>query len=144
MNYEMTWRHSPLEESIINNRGYACKDTHRWRWQINYIENKYVSAWDWQWYFSLAAQNQLCVYPQVNLIKNIGADVNATHNSKAKDISHEVLELSFPLSDPPYIVPDIQFERLMYKEGSNLKLRINRRIPRKVKDFKNKILNIFK
>lgn len=144
MDYKMSWRHTPLEESIIKNRGYACKDTHRWRWQIEYIENDYVSAWDWQWYFSLAAQNKLCVYPQVNLVNNIGNDLNATHNSKAGNISFATKEMKFPITDPPYIVPDIEFEKLMYRQGSSLKLRINRYIPHRLKELKNKILGKLK
>ena len=141
MDYAMSWRSTPLKESIIKNRG---KDVFRWNWQLNYIDHNYVSSWDWQWYFSLTAQNQLCIYPAVNLATNIGNDKDAIHNSKAKNITFESKVLEMPLKHSPYIVPDATFENLMYKRDSNLRMRLNRRIPRKVKDFKNKVLGLVK
>lgn len=141
MDYAMSWRSTPLKESIIKNRG---KDVFRWNWQLNYIDHGYVSSWDWQWYFSLSAQNQLCIFPAVNLATNIGNDKDAIHNSNAKNITFEAKELEMPLKHSPYIVPDTTFENLLYKRDSNLRMKMNRRIPRKVKDFKNKILGLVK
>ena len=141
MDYAMNWRSTPLKESIIKNRG---KDVFRWNWQLNYIDHGYVSSWDWQWYFSLSAQNQLCIFPAVNLATNIGNDKDAIHNSKAKDITFESKVLEMPLKYSPYIVPDATFENLLYKRDSNLRMKMNRRIPRKVKDIKNKILGLVK
>jgi hypothetical protein len=142
MDFAMDWRKSSLKESIIRNRG--GKDLFQWRWQISYIDHGYVSSWDWQWYFSLSSQNQLCIFPAVNLAMNIGNDANATHNSKAKDITFQARTMEFPLKYSPYVVPDAVFEDLMYRRVSNLRLRMNRRIPRRIKDIKNNILKRLK
>lgn len=138
MDYEMTWRNNSLKDSIIQNRG---KDLFRWKWQLNYIDHGYVSSWDWQWGFSLASQNQLCIFPVVNLAMNIGNDLNATHCSKAMNITFIAKTMEFPLKYSPYVVPDARFEELMYRHDSSLERRINRRIPHRIKELKNKILH---
>jgi hypothetical protein len=143
MDYNMDWRKTSLAQSVVNNSGFNGKDNHRWRWQQQYIDNGWVSAWDWQWYFSLAAQNQLCVFPKYNLISNIGNDANATHNASG-NITFTTRQLEFPLTHPPLVVPDVAFEKLMYKNTSPLGRRINRHIPHKLKEIKNKIMSIFK
>ena len=140
MDFSMSWLNSPMKDSIICNRG---RDIFQWKWQISYIEHAYVSSWDWQWYFSLSAQNQLCIFPAVNLATNIGTDANATHNSKAKNMTFESKKMEFPLKHSPYVVPDVKFEKLLYHRVSNLRMKLNRRIPRKVKDIKNNILRFF-
>ncbi|MFK2566221.1 hypothetical protein ACIXQZ_09425 [Bacteroides fragilis] len=53
-----------------------------WKYRLKAIDKDYVSAWDWQWYFTLAAQNQLSIFPQVSLISNIGFGEGATHTTE--------------------------------------------------------------
>lgn len=44
-----------------------------------------ISAWDVQYYFMLRTQNQLSIYPSVNLVTNIGLNsVGATHATRKK------------------------------------------------------------
>lgn len=73
-----------------------------------------VSAWDWQWYFTMAAHNMLGIYPQYSLITNIGFGAEATHTSQGNIpscyISHKDIE--FPLNHPQYVVPYIPLKRL--------------------------------
>lgn len=54
--------------------GYKGYDYKYWKYRLKAIDKDYVSAWDWQWYFTLAAQNQLSIFPQVSLISNIGLE----------------------------------------------------------------------
>lgn len=141
MDINMEWRKTDLS-SIINNSGFNGKDLAKWCFQLKCIDNNEVSAWDWQWYFSLAAQNQLCLYPKVNLVSNIGNDSNATHTSLS-DITIESHTLSFPLKHPPYVVPNVSFDKSFYHQENTLKIKISRIIPSNIKKIiKNLILQI--
>ena len=64
-------------------------------------KNNY-SVWDTQYWFSLSLQNQLSIYPAVNLVTNIGlGDPNASHTTKKKD-KHSIPAnpIHFPLKHP--------------------------------------------
>lgn len=133
MDLSMNWRNTPFLKSVISNSGYHGKDSGKWLFEIKAIDRNYVSAWDWQWYFSLAAQNQLCVYPQFNQISNIGFDDNATHTSFLNDVM-ESRELEFPLSDPPYVCPYENFGKDFYKYDHTFRAVLSRAIPPVLKD----------
>ncbi|WP_028898279.1 hypothetical protein [Prevotella sp. HUN102] len=127
------------KKNILQNRGYQAKEKQHWLFQIDYIKKARVSAWDWQWYFSLAAQNQLCIFPQVNLISNIGNDTEATHTN-GNDIFIKSKAITSPLSHPRYIVPDDTFDREFYRKDNTLLNRIKRNIPFKLKEQIKKII----
>lgn len=143
MDMDMTWRKDHLKD-VINNSGFNGQHNSKWRFQLKCIDNDYVSAWDWQWYFTLAAQNQLCIYPAVNLVTNIGNDAEATHTSFG-DIAVESKELEFPLQGPSTVVPDVEFDRLFSKNENTLYFQAIRYIPHGVKQrIKNIISKIHK
>lgn len=140
MDFPMEWRKDVYAESILANSGYQGRDTGKWRFELKCIDRGHVSAWDWQWYFSLAAQNQLCIYPSSNQISNIGNDANATHTS----LSHVELpweELAFPLTPPRYVCPYLPFERQFYRNDHTLHAYLTRLIPVPVKNRLKKILS---
>jgi len=67
---------------------------------------KNFSVWDTQYWFSLRLQNQLSIYPAVNLVTNIGlGDPNASHTTK-KNEKHliPVSGIHFPLKHPQYVL----------------------------------------
>lgn len=139
MDINMKWRETDLD-SILNNSGFNGKDLSKWRFQLKCIDNNEVSAWDWQWYFSLSAQNQLCIYPKVNLVSNIGNDSNATHTSFS-NITIESHTLLFPLKHPPYIVPNVSFDRIFFHQENTLKIKICRIIPHCIKKYIKNIIH---
>ena len=110
MDMDMTWRETDMM-SVINNSGFNSRHNSKWHFQLKCIDRNHVSAWDWQWYFSLAAQNQLCVYPALNLVSNIGNDSEATHTSFG-DITRERHELPLPLTAPSIVAPDYHFDKM--------------------------------
>lgn len=142
MDLEMKWRNTDYE-SVINNSGFNGKDAAKWNFQLKCVDNQVVSAWDWQWFFSLAAQNQLCVYPSVNLVSNIGDDADSTHTSFSC-ITVASKPLGFPLVAPPIIAPDVKFDRLFYQKENTLIIRIGRTIPHSWKNFIRSILTKLK
>ena len=68
--------------------------------------NHGINTWDTQYWFTLRVQNQLAVYPSVNLVTNIGlGDPNASHTTKKnKNQSVPALCINFPLIHPQYII----------------------------------------
>jgi len=66
-----------------------------------------VNTWDAQWQFTLRSQNQLSIYPVVNLVTNIGFDnPNSTHthaNSK-KNPAASSSAISFPLKHSQHVL----------------------------------------
>lgn len=140
MDYHMDWRNGIFKKSIITNSGYLGKDKDKWHFELKCIDNNYVSAWDWQWYFSLSQQNQLCIFPKINQISNIGNDADATHTSLATiEIPSGILD--FPLSIPYAMCPYEPFDRSFYKSDHSLGGYLRRLIPHNVKQFIKKILH---
>lgn len=131
------------KKDLIENRGYLGKEKARWNYQIRMLDLIKDSVWDWQWYFSLASQNQLCIFPKVNLISNVGNDTAATHTSFS-DITFNKQSLTFPLEHPIYIMPDSQFDRKFYHSANTLKRRILRNIPYSLKEKVRTIIAKFK
>ena len=62
-------------------------------------------TWDYQWTFSIWAQNGLAAIPNVNLVSNIGWGQRATHTSSADSpLGHlPAGEMRFPLEHPPHV-----------------------------------------
>ena len=142
MDMSMNWRNVDLD-SVLKNAGYCAMDYSGWKYKIKCIDANVVSAWDWQWYFSLSAQNQLCIYPSKNLVSNIGTDANATHTS-GSDITLESFSMEFPMSHPHYIMPDCKFDRLFYKESNTFQIKLKRLIPLSLKKKLKKLIVKFR
>jgi len=63
-----------------------------------------INTWDTQWLFTLRVQNQLSIYPAVNMVENIGfGATDATHTSRKKN-AVLAAAMSFPLEHPHYIL----------------------------------------
>jgi len=79
---------------------------------------KNLSAWDTQYWFSLRLQNQLSVYPAVNLVTNIGlGDPNATHTAiKKEKHSIPISTVNFPLKHPQYVLRNKNIDDMTTKK----------------------------
>lgn len=141
MDMEMSWRKSPYSESVIGNMGYRSKDKHYWKYRLKAIDLNDVSAWDWQWYFTLAANNMLAIIPKYTLTTNIGFGKDATHTtSHATKQYISTKSLEFPLQHPRYVVPYEPFENAFYKGNNNLLNGIKQLIPFKIKHIIKNII----
>ena len=139
MDMDMTWRETDMM-SVINNSGFNSRHNSKWHFQLKCIDRNHVSAWDWQWYFSLAAQNQLCVYPAVNLVSNIGNDIEATHTSFG-DITRERHELPLPLTAPSIVAPDYHFDKMFDANENRLPTMLARIMPHTLKGYIKRLIN---
>ena len=142
MDLNMEWRHGKYKESIIKNMGYKSKDVRYWKYRLKAVDLNDVSAWDWQWYFTLAAYNMLGIYPKYSLTTNIGFGAEATHTSESKVpscyISHQ--DLTFPLQHPKYVVPYQPFEKAFYHANNTLFNRIKQLFPFAFKNMIKKLI----
>ena len=139
MDMDMTWRETDMM-SVINNSGFNSRHNSKWHFQLKCIDRNHVSAWDWQWYFSLAAQNQLCVYPALNLVSNIGNDSEATHTSFG-DITRERHELPLPLTAPSIVAPDYHFDKMFDANENRLPTMLARIMPHTLKGYIKRLIN---
>lgn len=113
MDFEMKWRTSAFRENIIKNMGLSDASYRHWTHALGCIDKGQVSAWDWPWYFSIAAQSQLTIFPAANLVANIGFGENATHTKGiASDVYLSVHDLEFPIVHPELICPDYTYDQL--------------------------------
>ena len=139
MDMDMAWRDTNML-SVINNSGFNGRHNSKWHFQLKCIDRNHVSAWDWQWYFSLAAQNQLCVYPALNLVSNIGNDDEATHTSFS-DITIKSRELEFPLVSPSIVAPDYLFDKMFDANENRMIVLLTRILPHSLKCFIKKLIS---
>ena len=141
MDMDMKWRKTSSVKSILKNMGYCGKDVNYWKYRLKAIDKKHASAWDWQWYFTLASQNQLSVFPNINLVSNIGFGAEATHTTEKEDEKYLAKnELKFPLIHPQYVVPDTDFDNAFYKNNDNFIDFIRRCLPFGLKNKLKKLL----
>jgi hypothetical protein len=142
MDLSMTWRKTDYYMPVLKNMGYRGCDINYWKYRLKLIDNNQVSAWDWQWYFTLAAQNQLSIFPKVNLVSNIGFSENATHTTNKKQpkeyLAHA--ELDFPLIHPKYVVPNDSFDKCYYRNNNSFYYTLMRSIPFNIKKIIKNII----
>lgn len=65
-----------------------------------------LQTWDYQWFYTRAANSGLSIVPTVNLVANIGFGADATHTTSESTAVLERKEISFPLKAPPCVVRD--------------------------------------
>lgn len=136
MDYEMGWLQDPWKENVLLNAGYNGKDRTYWERRVEAVHKNTVSAWDYQWCFTIAAQNQLGIFPAKNLISNIGIGEGATHTTKSPLVSYSAGEdLDFPLNHPKAMAPNMGFDKTFYKSRNNLVNTLAWFFPKPVKDF---------
>lgn len=142
MDLNMDWRKTAYAGSIIANMGYRSKDIKYWKYRIRAIDHNAVSAWDWQWYFTMAAHNMLGIYPSCSLQTNIGFGNAATHTTDifVPKYYETHSEMEFPLRHPKYVVPFEPFELRSYNRKNTIYTNLIKYIPFSVKRFIKKII----
>ena len=71
----------------------------RFRWKKIFdrvSKNSNKSYWDYQWQYHMWAKNGYSIQPPINLIRNIGYNVNATHTTNSKDWRSNISEEKLP------------------------------------------------
>lgn len=116
------YRDSYIKENIKNaysNKLLYKHDYTSWKQIIRDIDNgKEPISWDYQMAFSLRVNDLYGIAPKVNLIRNIGADMNSIHGGVSMDnimtarfCEVPISELEFPLKHPKALMIDSGFEK---------------------------------
>lgn len=75
-----------------------------------------IDTWDYILQYALLISKGLCIFPSVNLVRNIGFDGSATHTKRptfhSKLQTHQII---FPLTHPKHFEVDMRFEKQMEK-----------------------------
>jgi hypothetical protein len=133
MDFEMKWIESNEKDLIIKNMGYGLISTFHWRNVLKKIKYNIVDTWDWHWYFSMAKQNQLAIFPKKNLVSNIGFSKEATHTfTKPSKNFTTVEEIEFPLIHPTRVKVNDHFDRI-FETKKLTKQVLKDLIPQKIK-----------
>ena len=138
-----TWE---SDYNFINDKYYLDLGKHRFnhkRYNIS-VKNarrhagEKIPYWEIVVGFRTTLQSGLVIYPTENMIKNVGASVNATHApDNIEELPHdvkamfitEVKEVEFPLKHPPYVIEDYHyFDKVMKHLHPGFFGRISRRI----------------
>jgi len=141
-NYDvnMSFRNTEDERNILSNKGLYNKELGIGKYQINLLEKYNANTWDYQFGFSIAANNQLCIFPKTNLINNLGSGLGggATNTLIVKNI--QTSSLNFPLVHPKYIVPDYHFDVKFLKKTNRFSTKVKRLFPVSIKNVVKKLI----
>jgi hypothetical protein len=87
--------------------------------------NRIIDTWDVQWLFAIISVNGFSINPEINLVRNIGFGINATHTHNSNNPIHFLnsSSISFPLIHPIY--KEIDYEKIIsvynYIHSKNIK-----------------------
>jgi hypothetical protein len=107
---------------ILDNKTFSyvySKESHNWGWatwrrawqQYEYFtipEDVSETIWDYQWQKTIQKNNGVTILPRVNLVKNLGYGIDATHTTNIEDCQiRETQEINFPLIHPTLIYSEL-------------------------------------
>lgn len=74
-----------------------------WEKIFNLCYKKKIDSWAYPWLYSMWNKNGLCILPQVNLVKNIGFSINASHTFSHKKFNYPAKKLKEKITNPKII-----------------------------------------
>jgi len=103
---------------------------------------KSIDTWDSQWFYTILVNNKLTINPKVNLVENIGFNIDGTHTSKT-DGKISILkryQLNFPLVHPQQKALNEKYLRFLYRHlyKPNWLINFLKKIKRKLINFRIK------
>jgi len=97
-------KYNDLVKLVSNRRLSAIKKT---------LEGK-IDTWDYLWQYTMLLNEGLCIYPSINLVKNIGFGGEATHTKyRTFHSSLSKKSIKFPLLHPIKIEANKSFDDLI-------------------------------
>jgi hypothetical protein len=103
--FDMSGLNETFREEHLKDVYKSNEEKKYWYQQFMKTKEGAINTWDYQLVYSILKTAGIAISPQVNLVKNIGIDNNATHTSlydSKKDL--QINSLKFPLVHPQMIV----------------------------------------
>ena len=90
------------------------------------MKNNQIDTWDYQWSFALWNVKMLTITPNINLVKNIGFGVDATHTKLETKFSNLKTSNIIVSSHPRKVVRNYEADRYIFllSKPSNVVVRI--------------------
>ncbi len=121
--YDFTLENSNYYSQLIKKQFHDPFERQFWRSRIHFVKDKVVDAWDYQWMFSIWAQNGISITPNINLVSNIGFGKDATHTVEDSPFSNLKRAPLLQLNHPSCICINEDAERLFAKTVLGVKKR---------------------
>jgi hypothetical protein len=77
----------------------------------NQVYKSEIITWDYQWGFARHRNGAVSIVPETNLVTNIGFDEQATNTTSGDRFTEDTSNIEFPLSHPPFVIPDREYDR---------------------------------
>ncbi len=128
-----TWRRawSKFDESMrcwpeVRSRGYLTDILTGDEWAVPYWERSFqdvyngrIDSWSFVWTLSCWVNNGLTILPHINLISNIGFNLQGAHtiNRRSRFANMKTGSIALPLAPPPVMVRDRIADRYTQKHN---------------------------
>lgn len=77
-------------------------------------DGEITDAWDYQWLLACWINSGFRIFPEVNLISNIGFREDATHTFGESPFANmQTNQLAFPLTHPPFIMRSVELDAMI-------------------------------
>lgn len=121
-NFDVDFKYWEEARKDKNKKKNLLKNTRELLYFSSYIsdaigENKGMKIWDVQYFFMLRVQNQLSIYPALNLVTNLGLNhphATNTQNSGTKGCI-PASTMPFPLKHPRYVMENRTINKYVMK-----------------------------
>lgn len=74
-----------------------------WEKIFDLCYKKKINSWAYPWLYSIWKKNGLCIIPKVNLVKNIGFNLNASNTFSHQEFNYETNSIGNKISHPKII-----------------------------------------
>ena len=91
-----------------------------WKKNIELVFNKKKDTWDIQWQYAVSVNNGLAIVPNLNLVSNIGFDVQATHTiDHFHTLANRPASSLATVEHPFFVLPDLQADAYTMRKYLN-------------------------
>jgi len=126
--------HKIKNEKWLNDIFNNNKSVKFWSKAFNRRYKKLDDDWDRPWTLINLVNNRLNIFPDKNLISNIGDDNQALHSNPKKWNNLKLENMKFPLKHPKVLVCDKIVDDFITNEGFSIP-KLSFRIKNKIKNF---------
>ena len=86
-----------------------------WEKIFDLCKKKKIDSWAYPWLYSIWSKNGICIIPKINLVKNIGFNINASHTFSHNNFSYNSGEINKNLVHPKRIIVNNEADKLVLK-----------------------------
>lgn len=133
--FEMKLWPSIKNSGMLKNKLSTSRSFEYWTHKFQSTYSGDINSWFYRWLFSCWVQSGLGIFPNLNLVSNIGFGKEATHtigNSPYSNMPTEII--NFPLKHPSFILQNVEADKFTQKTRFNTSIlnRVTAKIQREV------------